>query len=144
MLRASSLLLLRPLARCRSSAPPARFSTHLIQTEELLAAATAPEEGEKKAAGPDDRKAAEMNAQAQQGLMFFTNVYPVKAFKLDFRGHLTHRNHTEMIPKLLPEDIEVLRMEPREREVRRPSLRHHCARARTSTHTVHFIYWEHM
>jgi hypothetical protein len=44
-----------------------------------------------------------------------------------------------MIPKLLPEDIEVLRMEPREREVRRPSLPHHCARVRTSTRTVHFI-----
>ena len=122
-----------------------RFASHLIQTEELLAAATATEEDEKKAAGADDRKTAEMNAHAQQGLMFFTNVYPVKAFKLDFRTHLTHRNHTEMIPKLLPEvrrklhaagyfawrmlqDIEVLRMEPREREVSNASIRLHSAR----------------
>lgn len=55
-------------------------------------------------------------AHGQQGVMWFSNVYPPKANKFDFRQELTHKNHERIIPELLPPGVEVVRMVPRERE----------------------------
>lgn len=52
----------------------------------------------------------------QQGVLWFANIYPTKAFRFDIRQMLTHHNHETLIPKLLPQGVEVLQMVPRERE----------------------------
>lgn len=62
------------------------------------------------------RTAASQGISGQQGCLWFANIYPTKAFRLDFRMMLTHHNHETLIPKLLPDGVEVVRMVPRERE----------------------------
>ncbi|CAK0877798.1 unnamed protein product, partial [Prorocentrum cordatum] len=62
------------------------------------------------------RPSVALKVAAQQGVLWFANVYPTKAFRFDFRQVLTHHNHETLIPTLLPEGVEVLRMVPRERE----------------------------
>eukprot|EP00927_Polykrikos_kofoidii_P029338 TRINITY_DN25384_c0_g1_i1.p1 TRINITY_DN25384_c0_g1~~TRINITY_DN25384_c0_g1_i1.p1 ORF type:complete len:949 (+),score=124.42 TRINITY_DN25384_c0_g1_i1:131-2977(+) len=52
----------------------------------------------------------------QQGVLWFANIYPTKAFRFDIRQAFTHHNHTTLVPELLPDGVEVLRMVPRERE----------------------------
>ncbi|CAJ1380027.1 unnamed protein product, partial [Effrenium voratum] len=51
-----------------------------------------------------------------RGVLWVANVYPTKAFRLDFRQMLTHHNHETLIPKLLPAGVKVEKMVPRERE----------------------------
>lgn len=52
----------------------------------------------------------------QTGVLWFSNVYPTRSFRFDFRQALTHTNHERLIPELMPEGVEVLHMVPRERE----------------------------
>eukprot|EP00929_Paragymnodinium_shiwhaense_P032407 TRINITY_DN17957_c0_g1_i2.p1 TRINITY_DN17957_c0_g1~~TRINITY_DN17957_c0_g1_i2.p1 ORF type:complete len:669 (-),score=160.10 TRINITY_DN17957_c0_g1_i2:126-2132(-) len=55
-------------------------------------------------------------ARGQQGVLWFGNIYPAKAFRFDPRQAFTHHNHTTLIPRLLPKGIEIMRIVPRERE----------------------------
>lgn len=52
----------------------------------------------------------------QIGQLWFSNIFPTKSHRLDCRSAFTHQNHETLIPKLLPEGIEVLDIIPRERE----------------------------
>eukprot|EP00403_Amphidinium_massartii_P010299 CAMPEP_0178418646 /NCGR_PEP_ID=MMETSP0689_2-20121128/25197_1 /TAXON_ID=160604 /ORGANISM="Amphidinium massartii, Strain CS-259" /LENGTH=851 /DNA_ID=CAMNT_0020040049 /DNA_START=346 /DNA_END=2901 /DNA_ORIENTATION=- len=52
----------------------------------------------------------------QQGKLWFANIYPTKAFRFDIRQMFTHRNHTTLIPELMPPGVQVLKILPRERE----------------------------
>lgn len=63
---------------------------------------------------PDE--ASKAHFEGQQGVLWFANIYPPKASKIDFRRELTHHNHETLIPDLLPKGVEVIRMVPRERE----------------------------
>lgn len=62
----------------------------------------------------DAKKAA--GSESQHGVIWFSNIYPTKIAMWDIRQAFTHHNHETLIPKLLPEGIEVTRMVPRERE----------------------------
>jgi len=76
---------------------------------------TAAEEEDEEEAGPEG-KPEKVTVGGQQGVLWFANIYPTKAFRFDARQMLTHHNHDTLIPKLLPEGVQVLRTVPRERE----------------------------
>lgn len=104
--------------RLRAGARSARAAS-TVPLKEVLEAA-----GEQKLAGEPELEGDLRTASAglrqaikgQQGTLWFANIYPTKAFRLDFRQELTHHNHETLIPKLLPAGVEVIRMVPRERE----------------------------
>mmetsp|Transcript_96646 Transcript_96646/g.202003 ORF Transcript_96646/g.202003 Transcript_96646/m.202003 type:complete len:964 (-) Transcript_96646:327-3218(-) len=126
--RSSSALVLRaPSAAARRTpglAPLAsvRHAGGSATLEEVLSAA---KEEEKQEAEKNPAKSTsstpsskEDSARSQRGVMWFANIYPTKAFKLDFRQAFTHMNHETTIPKLLQglEGVEITKILPRERE----------------------------
>ena len=56
------------------------------------------------------------SVSSARGVLWVANVYPTKAFRFDFRYHLTHHNHETLIPQLLPDGVEITKMIPREKE----------------------------
>eukprot|EP00933_Yihiella_yeosuensis_P017662 TRINITY_DN14707_c0_g1_i1.p1 TRINITY_DN14707_c0_g1~~TRINITY_DN14707_c0_g1_i1.p1 ORF type:complete len:954 (+),score=178.10 TRINITY_DN14707_c0_g1_i1:78-2864(+) len=64
----------------------------------------------------DPIKEAAAKAGKMQGVLWFANVFPTKAFRFDFRQIFTHHNHEKTIQKLMPAGVEITQMIPRERE----------------------------
>jgi hypothetical protein len=71
-----------------------------------------------EASSPTKSKAVgkKQGTQDQEGVIWFSNIYPTKVGKFDFRQVFTHHNHERLIPQLLPEGVKVMHVEPRERE----------------------------
>ncbi|CAE8648606.1 unnamed protein product, partial [Polarella glacialis] len=86
-------------------------STEAAPLKEVLEAAK-----EEDDAAASSTEAAQFQVTGQQGVLWFANIYPTKAFRFDFRQMLTHHNHETLIPKLLPKGVEIVKMVPRERE----------------------------
>eukprot|EP00930_Biecheleria_cincta_P085924 TRINITY_DN75289_c0_g1_i1.p1 TRINITY_DN75289_c0_g1~~TRINITY_DN75289_c0_g1_i1.p1 ORF type:complete len:846 (+),score=119.86 TRINITY_DN75289_c0_g1_i1:41-2578(+) len=66
--------------------------------------------------GQDISEQSQLPATSANGVLWFANIYPTKAFRFDFRQLLTHHNHETLIPSLLPDGVKILKMVPRERE----------------------------
>lgn len=87
------------------------FTTKL---DDVLSAAS---QGDGAPSSADTSKTpGEKNIVGQQGVIWFSNIYPTKVNRWDFRQFFTHHNHETLIPELMPEGVEVRWMVPRERE----------------------------